>query len=825
MFNILVVDDEKIVVSGIKKCLKLYHYPLEIFEANDGEEARQILENNKIDILMTDIELPLINGLDLIKIAKEYHPEIKTIVFSAYSNFEYARKAISLNAIYYLLKPINMQEFQEVMSTVVDTCIAEQGDEDNNLVYGKEEEELLFRDIFKNTAIDEDVINNISFFNKVSDDTLFCLCYFKFSDLTLKGEQQKFDSFIKRNIKSCRVFKIDDMQCVIAVRYSAINEFKCYDLYLKIIDWFKENGEKTTVFAVCAEQIENVILIYREIEQIKHLKELHFYFDNKNIFLRTDSSVKTFSPTIDTKVLLDAIERDITEKNFTSLQTNIGKLIEVLGINKQLSPMYVKYIFFDIVKKIQNNIPEISETKLSINLEKIANASKIEEITNCMSPLLETLIDLDKSQYTHNHRIVEQLLDYIHHNYSKALSLDSLSEMVFLSPAYTSTIFKQVTNQTITNYINGYRMKKAKKLLVETNMKLVDIYPLVGYSSLTYFCVLFKNMFGETPSQYRRKKRKRNRRLTMKKILAVILSLALVIGCMPNNQSIVKASGNEPAITYNNGVMNGMGLLQVADGDYTTGYCSEDNPDMSEGAQYIQFAWPQEVKYNSVTLFSNYCGTAEKAGQAPTKWVIQTSSDGVTYTDAATVTSEWNDSDGSQSKTAEFALTGSYKYMRIVIQEANLNWAHYVITEIEFSAVNLGVYKDSNDTIQYAKAATITYNNSVMSGMGLLQVADGDYATGYVSEDNPNMNDDGQYIQYSWNAPIDFNLVTLYSKYCGTSEKAGQAPTEWKIQVSKDGTSFTDVCTVNKEWNDNEDLQSKNSQFALQEDVVSLARH
>lgn len=509
MFNILVVDDEKIVVSGIKKCLKLYDYPLEIFEAYDGEEARQILENNSIDILMTDIELPLINGLDLIKVAKERHPDIKTIVFSAYSNFEYARKAISLNAIYYLLKPINVEEFQEVMSKVIERCVAENTDIEDQTVCGTMEEELLFRDIFKNTAIDENIISNISFFNKGTTDTMFSLCYLKFSGSVLNGEKQKFDSFIKRNAKSYCIYKIDDTQCVIAFRYLSSVEFRCYDLYLKIIDWLGKENKKINVFAVCAEEIVNTILVYKEIEQIKHLKELNFYFGNKNIFLRTDSSVKTFSPTIDTKVLLDAIERDILEKNFISLQTNIGKLVELLEINKQLSPMYVKYIFFDIVKKIQNNIPEISETKLSLNLERISNASKIEEITECMNPLIESLLDLDKSQYTHNHRIVEQLLDYIHHNYSKDLSLDSLSEMVFLSPAYTSTIFRQVTNQTITNYINDYRMKKAKKLLVETNMKLVDIYPLVGYSSLTYFCVLFKNMFGETPSQYRKKKKEK----------------------------------------------------------------------------------------------------------------------------------------------------------------------------------------------------------------------------------------------------------------------------------------------------------------------------
>ena len=497
MFNILVVDDEKIVVSGIRKCLQLYQYPVEIYEAYDGEEAKEILENNTIHILMTDIELPLINGLDLIKIAKKKHPKIKTVVFSAYSNFEYARKAISLNAVYYLLKPINVEEFREVMQIVLGQFDMEPG---------RKEDDLLFRDMFKNTTLEDNILSQIAFFNKDMEEALFALCYFKFNYSVLNGGREEFDYFVRRNVKvPYYIFKIDDTQCVIAFRYLLSNKFSCYDLYLKMVTWLDTKDKERSVFAVGAEEIQNTVLIYTEIEKIKHLKELCFYFNNKNIFLSTDSKVCMFTPTVDIQVVLDAIYQDIEEKNYCSMQINVEKLVELLDINRQLSPIYVKYLFFDIVKRIQQSVSEVPIDRINAQLECISNAERIEEIEECMNPLISYLLELDETQYTHNRRIVEQLLDYIHHNYSKDISLESLSEMVCLSPAYTSTIFKQETNQTITNYINGYRMKKAKQLLVETNMKLVDIYPLVGYSSLTYFCVLFKNMFGETPSLYRKK--------------------------------------------------------------------------------------------------------------------------------------------------------------------------------------------------------------------------------------------------------------------------------------------------------------------------------
>ncbi len=510
MFRILVVDDEKIVVSGIKKLLKLHQFPLEVLEAYDGEAAKQILQTKHIDILMTDIELPFIDGLQLIELAKESHPQIKTIVFSAYSNFEYARKAISLNAIYYLLKPINAQEFCSVMSTVIARCQAENPAVEEELASEPCDDVLAFRDAFQNAMVDSQIISAIPLFRNGSEDTRFCLCFVKFSKPILKeesAEKRLHDLLGRATQAACSIFGIDPFRCVLAFRYLRSQDFQGYDLYLKLTAWLEEGEDLCNLFAICAENIENPGYICKELESIKRLEEMNFYFRSENVFLRTKSDNRSFSPSLDTTVFLDAIDRDIAGRNFISLKTNIEKLIEILETTRHLSPIYVKYIFFDIIKKMQTAIPEIPAAEMTRTLECISVLSKMEDISCCLDPLFEKLYELSEAQYSHNEKIVEILVDYIHHHYEQDISLDQLSEMVSLSPAYTSTIFKQVTGQTIINYINEYRMEKAKQLLSETNMKLVNIYPLVGYSSQTYFCTLFKSMFGETPSQYRKKKK------------------------------------------------------------------------------------------------------------------------------------------------------------------------------------------------------------------------------------------------------------------------------------------------------------------------------
>lgn len=499
MYNILVVDDEVIAVTGIRKLLQACQYPLKIYEAHDGEEAKHILEEKNIHIMMTDIEMPLINGLELMEIAKKINPKIKTIVFSAYSNFEYARKAISLDAKQYLLKPIDVNEFHRVMQTCLEECDRE---------FGSSDEDLLFRDVFKNGTQDHAVLENISFFRQEgAEDGLNAMCYMKFNSPILANRD--LDEFLHRNVKAtCNIFRIDERECVLCLAYDINVPIRCHDIYLQLVQWLEEKDPSYKVFFISAERVEHTVLLLQEIGKILYMKELYFYFNDENVFLETNSAGQVFTPAVDVQVVLDAIYQNIEEKSYVSIIMNINKLLELLELERRLSPMYVKCLFFDIGKRIQHKMPQITQNRIDTIVFNLFNTVNIKEIGDQLQPLITWLLSQDDSQTTYNQRIVEQILNYIHYNYQKDIPLEALAEMVSLSPAYTSTIFKQVTGQTITAYINAYRMKMAKKLLVETNKKLVEIYPLVGYSSLTYFCVLFKDMFGETPSQYRKKKTK-----------------------------------------------------------------------------------------------------------------------------------------------------------------------------------------------------------------------------------------------------------------------------------------------------------------------------
>lgn len=105
--------------EGISWLIKKYKYPLEIVQAANGKEALQCIEKYKIDILFTDVKMPVMNGLELAKEVYKRWPEIKIIIYSAYGEFDYAKQALEANAVSYLLKPIEIEEFQKLMVSVI----------------------------------------------------------------------------------------------------------------------------------------------------------------------------------------------------------------------------------------------------------------------------------------------------------------------------------------------------------------------------------------------------------------------------------------------------------------------------------------------------------------------------------------------------------------------------------------------------------------------------------------------------------------------------------------------------------------------------------
>ena len=175
--RILLVDDEREEREGISFLIEKFHYPLEIFQASSGKEAFDILEKNKIDILFTDVKMPVMSGLELAKRVREKDKDIKIIIFSAYAEFEYAKQAIEMNALRYLLKPIEIDEFKILMDELISSLEKTRQMSTRDLLFKvftgvkleKESQEMLEKEVFLNSANGYRFIN-IEFVNNYFEE-------------------------------------------------------------------------------------------------------------------------------------------------------------------------------------------------------------------------------------------------------------------------------------------------------------------------------------------------------------------------------------------------------------------------------------------------------------------------------------------------------------------------------------------------------------------------------------------------------------------------------------------------------------------------------
>lgn len=155
--KILLVDDEKTEREGIAFLIKKFNLPLTVAEAVNGKAALEYIQkNNDVDILLTDVKMPFMDGLELAKRVNEFNPGIVIIIFSAYGEFDYAKKACEANAVNYLLKPIEIEEFSQVMNRVMDICRERKRQSDQREILRNSDRKLwLYRLLNSNDSMTE----------------------------------------------------------------------------------------------------------------------------------------------------------------------------------------------------------------------------------------------------------------------------------------------------------------------------------------------------------------------------------------------------------------------------------------------------------------------------------------------------------------------------------------------------------------------------------------------------------------------------------------------------------------------------------------------
>lgn len=505
MKKLLIVDDERIERNGVKMLLKGMGHEFEILEASNGKQACQILAENDVDMMLTDIKMPFMTGLDLVKHARDLKGHFPIAIFSGFGEFTYAQEAIKYGVTDYILKPVKPQEFKQTIFRMLEACRLKEMQEEekwnhNSHLYkcylrkylftGKTEYiEKLSQEVAKlsNNKHKIEHIQNMMLLD--TDDNFFeeygvnlveqieNLTNRKIEYLDLNTNQMLLIFFQNTNDNYTRIaHKI----------YNFILEQYHVNCYIAV----SQKTSKISDFPKAYQDLENLIVN-------------KFYYSNENIFLYEPEPES--SPIEDLKVdyqkqIQDCIER----KDIPKLWDNFRKLKTQIHRGTIDSQLYVKFIFCQIVKDIYEQIQKEDSSQMIEAVEAIYQAGSLDAICKIAEKCIRDF-EQDCLQTKSNVRNdVDQIKQYITGHMNEDLSIDKLASRVYLSQGYLSYIFKKETGMTISRYIKKCRMEKAQKLLKNSNLKIGEICEKLGFSNVSYFCQSFREYCGVSPERYRK---------------------------------------------------------------------------------------------------------------------------------------------------------------------------------------------------------------------------------------------------------------------------------------------------------------------------------
>ncbi|MBD2871840.1 response regulator transcription factor [Paenibacillus arenilitoris] len=508
---ILIVDDEPIERNGIKSLIKRFQYDLTIVEAENGEQALEIVNRGEIDILFTDIKMPFMNGLELAEQARKCHPELEIVIYSAYGEFDYARKAIEVKAVNYLLKPMVLDQFNRTMTDIIALLRSREAERERHekmledyrigTLHAKEKQlldwlggSLREQQADRRSPLPDESYADKSFLLVLADykRKFFDASYTEFTSMLGAMASGAFDCV-----------NLNEYQSVILFRYDARGPAPDPEEFARqLLQQLRERFREQVVI-VHSGIIDDAGQIAAEYNRLEQTLDYKFFVEGSAVLSAPNEAAGLAGKGNQAQTILDTLYKQIELGDYDGTERMLPMLWSHLENNNGLSVLYCKYLISEIVKKLHAQAN--SAEPFSPMIETVFGCRDLQQLKELIAREIGKLRSKqeggERSEETN--RVIRSVMDIIDSEYMHDISLESIAEKVYLTPSYLSYLIKKQTGRSLIKQLTLVRLEKAKQLLKQTNMKIVDIAQAVGYSNSSYFCITFKNYSGTTPAKYR----------------------------------------------------------------------------------------------------------------------------------------------------------------------------------------------------------------------------------------------------------------------------------------------------------------------------------
>lgn len=482
MYKVLVVEDEINSREGLRDLISQRKDQYQVMTAVDGLDGLNKAQKYQPDIIITDIKMPKIDGIQMVSKIRELNIRSEILILSGYAEFEYAKSALSLGVVDYLVKPV----VPSTVFTMLEKCV--------NLIQKSVQQQPHFQRHSYPLLSKADNGMLSEYYKTLNTNDFLCIAMYS-----------KSGSLFTPNWKS---YFLESKSCVLVSIYDSC--------YLGIILPVHDASVQTSLSRCQAATGNSCTGIYRYLKG----NQDQDWFDvfrqlvtcipwsislNKNFFLFEEYMLQESTATADSNEFFKKLKKCFYHQEYKECNSLIINFIEHLQ-DKHYHPDYIKMFVASCLLHSSSNAsePDFDHPRglyVTMYRNEVMASKNIHELKTLINQYYSEDFLLNKrNQYS---KPVIMAINYIQKNFSQPISLNFVADKIGVTPQYLSRIFSKETGQSFIDYLSTYRINMAKQLLDTTDIKVFEIANRIGFNDAKYFCTLFKKFEGISPNQYR----------------------------------------------------------------------------------------------------------------------------------------------------------------------------------------------------------------------------------------------------------------------------------------------------------------------------------
>lgn len=523
MLKVLLVDDEPFILQGLKVLVDWKEEGYEIFTACDGRSALDTMGKENIDLVISDIKMPVMDGIELLKNVREKYKDVYYVILSGFAEFSYAQEALRYECTDYILKPVEKDKLLEILRTVA----ASKADKAMERTRNKKHEKAFFDQNLHALLRGKHTAENVEYVvNKLPENGQMCYVAIELSpevDQADISDEEK-NGYLEKLYKMAAEILKDDAVYLFREGFGDSEVYDIGFLYLgcmgndlkmsreeylqELMNQLKRTGSFPVTMLV-GRQVKGIEAISKSFTSAGMLHSLQGFRDKKDVYFYEEEYQITDSGILLCKNKLDELISAIELNEQVQIRQKVDEFHEEMqktGITGKVMNLNINYLLFQLIHIASEQDSDVNQEEIL----RLISENTYEEGLHRGSKAHLYKMACEYGEYLAQLRkkvskgVLAQVEDEVKKNYASNLTLKELSEKYYVNNAYLGQLFRKKHGCSFKDYLNAHRIDEAALLLRKTDDKIYLIAEKVGYKDVDYFVNKFIEAKGCTPAKYRK---------------------------------------------------------------------------------------------------------------------------------------------------------------------------------------------------------------------------------------------------------------------------------------------------------------------------------